>query len=330
MEIVHPYVLLLICFIPLLFIWFLKRGKNQQAPILFSSSKLIPQNIVSHSFLIVNSLIIIKLIILLLIIIALSSPRLLNQENSLKKEIIDILLVLDQSSSMLAQDFKPNRLEAAKSVANNFVKNRIGDRIGLVVFAGESYIQCPLTTDIKIVNEFIDKIEIINKENDGTAIGMAIANGINRLRDSDVKSKIIILLSDGSNNSGEIDPITAAELAEKFNIKIYTIAAGTNGLAPYPIEDPWGRTVIRNVQVEVDEKTLTNISEITGAKFFRATDNESLKEIFKEIDKMERTEIEILEYNNYKEIYYYFSIPALLLSLLYLIISRGYFRKINL
>ena len=159
---------------------------------------------------------------------------------------------------------------------------------------------------------------------------MAIANGTNRLRNDNVDSKVMILLSDGSNNSGEIDPITAAELAEKFNIKIYTIAAGTNGLAPYPIEDAWGRQVIRQVQVEVDEKTLSDICEITGGKFFRATDNKSLQEIFKEINQLEKTEIEVLEYNNYQEIYYYFSIPALFLSLLYLIINRAYFRRINL
>ena len=328
MDLASPYILFLILILPILFIWFVKEKNDHDGPILFSSSKLIPQNILKKSHFPIKLLTSIKVVIFLLIIIALSGPRLSNFESSQKKEVVDILLVLDQSSSMLAQDFEPNRLEAAKLVANEFVKNRIGDRIGLVVFAANSYIHCPLTTDTKIINNFIDKIKIIDRDSDGTAIGMAIANAINRLRFSETKSKIIILLSDGSNNSGEIDPITAAELAEKFNIKIYTIAAGTNGLAPYPVEDIWGRTIIRNIEVEVDEKTLIEIANLTNAKFFRATDNNSLEQIFKEIDQMEKTKIEIIEYNNYKEIYYYFTIPALLLSLFYMLITRIYFRKI--
>jgi len=328
MDLENPYILFLVLILPILFLWFVREKNKHDGPILFSSSKLIPQSILKSSHFSVKLLTSIKFLIFLLIIIALSGPRISNFESSQKKEIVDILLVLDQSSSMLAQDFDPNRLEAAKLVANKFVENRRGDRIGLVVFAANSYIHCPLTTDTKIINNFIDKIEIIDRDNDGTAIGMAIANAINRLRFSDTKSKIIILLSDGSNNSGEIDPITAAELAEKFNIKIYTIAAGTNGLAPYPVEDIWGRTILRDIEVEVDEKTLIEIAKLTDAKFFRATDNSSLDQIFKEIDQMEKTKIEITEYNNYKEIYYYFTIPALLLSLFYMLISRLYFRKV--
>jgi Ca-activated chloride channel family protein len=241
---------------------------------------------------------------------------------------VDILLVIDQSSSMLAQDFKPNRLEAAKEVAKKFIKDREGDRLGLIVFAGEPYIQCPLTRDINVLLEFTDEIEIIDQEHDGTAIGMAIANSINRLRESDTKSKTIILLSDGSNNQGELDPITAAGLAAKFDIKIYTVAAGTHGLAPYPVTDAWGRQVIQKVQVDVDEESLKEIAIITGGQFFRATDNKSLLKVYEDIDALERTEIEVKEYQNYTELYSWFTIPAAFASIFFLFFSRGIFHKL--
>ena len=269
-----------------------------------------------------------RIIIMLLIIMALARPRFVDTVQETKTEIIDILLVIDQSGSMLAQDFKPNRLEAAKDVAKAFIKDREGDRLGLIVFAGESYIQCPLTRDMDVLLAFTDQIEIINKEHDGTAIGMAIANAINRLRDSEAESKTIILLSDGSNNQGELDPVTAAELAAKFGIKIYTVAAGTRGLAPYPVTDAWGRQVIQKVQVDVDEESLQEIAEITNGKFFRATDNQSLKEVYREIDALERTEIEVTEYQNYTELYSWLTIPAAFASVFFIFLSRGVFHKV--
>jgi len=269
-----------------------------------------------------------RIIIMMLIIIALARPRFVDTIQQTKTEIIDILLVIDQSGSMLAQDFKPNRLEAAKDVAKAFIKDREGDRLGLIVFAGESYIQCPLTRDMAVLLAFTDQIEIIDKEHDGTAIGMAITNAINRLRDSEAKSKTIILLSDGSNNQGELDPVTAADLAAKFGIKIYTVAAGTRGLAPYPVTDAWGRQVIKKVQVDVDEESLQEIAEITNGRFFRATDNQSLKEIYREIDALERTEIEVTEYQNYTELYSWFTIPAAFASVFFIFLSRGVFHKV--
>ena len=269
-----------------------------------------------------------RIIIMMLIIMALARPRFVDTVQETKTEIIDILLVIDQSSSMLAQDFKPNRLEAAKDVAKAFIKDREGDRLGLIVFAGESYIQCPLTRDMDVLLAFTDQIEIIDKEHDGTAIGMAIANAINRLRDSKAESKTIILLSDGSNNQGELDPVTAADLAAKFGIKIYTVAAGTRGLAPYPVTDAWGRQVIQKVQVDVDEESLQEIAEITNGRFFRATDNQSLKEVYREIDALERTEIEVTEYQNYTELYSWFTIPAAFASVFFIFLSRGVFHKV--
>ena len=263
----------------------------------------------------------------MLIIVALSRPRFVNTIQETKTEIIDILLVIDQSSSMLAQDFKPNRLEAAKNVAKTFIMDREGDRLGLIVFAGESYIQCPLTRDVDVLLEFTKQVQIIDRDHDGTAIGMAIANAVNRLRDSEAKSKTIILLSDGSNNRGELDPLTAADLAVQFDIKIYTVAAGTHGYAPYPVIDAWGREIIQKVQVDVDEETLKEIAQITNGKFFRATDNQSLMKVYEEIDQLERTEIEITEYQNYTELYDWFTIPAAFSSIIFMFLSRGIFQK---
>ena len=328
MEFGQPYYLLLILILPLLVLWYFKKGQNQEATIRFSNLDLISESVIRNGKMKNMFFIIGRLFIMLLIIFALARPRLSDTIRESKTEIVDILLVIDQSSSMLAQDFKPNRLEAAKEVAKKFIKDREGDRLGLIVFAGEPYIQCPLTRDINVLLEFTDEIEIIDQEHDGTAIGMAIANSINRLRESDTKSKTIILLSDGSNNQGELDPITAAGLAAKFGIKIYTVAAGTHGLAPYPITDAWGRQVIQKVQVDVDEESLKEIAIITGGQFFRATDNKSLLKVYEDIDALERTEIEVKEYQNYTELYSWFTIPAAFASILFLFFSRGIFHKL--
>ena len=327
MEFGQPYYLLLILILPLLVLWYFKKGQNQEATIRFSNLELISKSVIRNGKMKNMFFIIGRLFIMLLIIFALARPRLSDTIRESKTEIVDILLVIDQSSSMLAQDFKPNRLEAAKEVAKKFIKDREGDRLGLIVFAGEPYIQCPLTRDINVLLEFTDEIEIIDQEHDGTAIGMAIANSINRLRESDTKSKTIILLSDGSNNQGELDPITAAGLAAKFDIKIYTVAAGTHGLAPYPVTDAWGRQVIQKVQVDVDEESLKEIAIITGGQFFRATDNKSLLKVYENIDALERTEIEVKEYQNYTELYSWFTIPAAFASIFFLFFSRGIFHK---
>ena len=328
MEFGQPYYLILFLILPILIFWYFKKGQNQEATVRFSNLDLIPETII-RSGQIKNMIIVMgRLLIMLFIILALARPRLSDTIRETNTEIIDILLVIDQSSSMLAQDFKPNRLEAAKEVAKTFIKDREGDRLGIIVFAGESYIQCPLTQDIDVLLNFTDEIEIIDREHDGTAIGMAIANSINRLRESEAKSKTIILLSDGSNNQGELEPITAAELAAKFDIKIYTVAAGTHGLAPYPVTDAWGRQVIQKVQVDVDEESLKEIADITGGQFFRATDNKSLQKVYEEIDALERTEIEVTEYQNYTELYSWFTIPAAFASIFFIFLSRGIFHKL--
>ena len=328
MEFGQPYYLFLLLLLPILILWYFKQGQNQEATIRYSNIDLIPKSVIRSGRMKNLVFIIGRIVIMLLIILALARPRISDTIQETKMEIIDILLVIDQSSSMLAQDFKPNRLEAAKEVAKTFIKDREGDRLGLIVFAGESYIQCPLTRDIDVLLEFTDEIKIIDREHDGTAIGMAIANSINRLRESEAKSKTIILLSDGSNNQGELDPITAADLAAKFDIKIYTVAAGTHGLAPYPVTDAWGRQVIQKVQVDVDEESLKEIAKITGGQFFRATDNKSLQKVYQEIDTLERTEIEVTEYQNYTELYSWLTIPAAFASLFFIFLSRGIFHKL--
>ena len=323
MEFGQPYYLILLLILPILIFWYFKKGQSQEATVRFSNLDLIPANLIRNGQRKNVIIVIARLLIMFFIILALARPRFSNTIRETKTEIIDILLVIDQSSSMLAQDFKPNRLEAAKEVAKKFIKDREGDRLGIIVFAGESYIQCPLTQDIHVLLNFTDEIEIIDREHDGTAIGMAIATSINRLRESEAKSKTIILLSDGSNNQGELEPITAAELAAKFDIKIYTVAAGTHGLAPYPVTDAWGRQVIQKVQVDVDEESLKEIADITGGQFFRATDNKSLQKVYEEIDALERTEIEVTEYQNYTELYSWFTIPAAFASIFFIFLSRG-------
>ena len=259
----------------------------------------IKNNILQYSF----------LLILILAITGIARPRSADVliENSIN--VIDILLVIDISSSMLADDFQPNRLEAVKLTASNFIKKRVNDRIGILVFAGESFIQCPLTTDKKVLLSLVNDINVISEEYDGTAIGMAIANGTNRLRDTNVNSKVMVLLSDGTNNAGEIDPKTASRLASEFNIKIYTIGAGTNNsYTRIP-----GRGMIVN---EIDEEILRYIAKKTEGKYFRATDLEGLASIYDEIDNLEKSVIEVREFNQYKELYGYFIIPAFFLSII--------------
>ena len=308
MEIQSPFYLFFLVIIPSLLFWYQKKGKKNEAVFLISSKQFLSQGII-HSGRKKNILLKSgQLLSVILIIIGLSRPQFINKITETSVEVIDMILVLDISSSMLADDFQPNRLEAVKKTAVNFINSRKSDRIGIIVFAGESFIQCPLTVDKSVLKSLIDEINIVSKEYDGTAIGMAIANATNRLRKSLVKSKVMVLLSDGSNNSGEIDPRTAAELALQYDIKIYTIGAGTNqAFTRIP-----GRGLIKN---EIDEETLKFIANKTGGKFFRATDIKALESIYNEIDTLERSEIEVKEYFNYTEIYIWILFPALILGL---------------
>ena len=309
MNFQYPFFLILLIFLVFVLFWYIKKGENKEGTLKISSSYFISDQMKvlgKFKYLTLQSIL---FVILILAIIALARPRIVDKLKETTINVIDILLVIDISSSMLADDFSPNRLEAVKKTASDFIKKRNTDRIGILVFAGESFIQCPLTTDTKVLLSLINNIEIASKEYDGTSIGMAIANGINRLRNSSVNSKVMVLLSDGTNNSGEIDPKTASKLASEFKIKIYTIGAGTNqSYTRIP-----GRGMIVN---EIDEETLKFIARETNAKYFRATDINALKSIYDEIDKLERSIITVKEYNQYKELYCYFLVPAFLLGML--------------
>ena len=259
-----------------------------------------------------------RLAALVLIIIAIARPRSYTNMDKIDTEGIDIILDMDVSTSMLAQDFTPDRISAAKDIAIEFISQRPSDRIGIVVFAGESYTQCPLTTDRATLINLMKEIQtgIID---DGTAIGNGLATAVARMKDSDAKSRVVILLTDGVNNTGEITPQTAAEIAKTYGIRVYTIGVGANGTAPYPVITPWG-VETRRVQVEIDEELLKNIAEMTGGRYFRATDNTKLAEIYSEINKMEKARNTIDSFPVYKELFPDYGIAALVLLLLEMLI----------
>ncbi|MDR1864002.1 MAG: VWA domain-containing protein [Bacteroidales bacterium] len=248
-----------------------------------------------------------------MIILILARPQLSNRWESVTTEGIDVMMALDISGSMLAQDFKPDRLEAAKQVAVQFVAGRPNDRIGLVVFSGESFTQCPLTTDhISLVNLF-NNIHSGMIE-DGTAIGMGLANAVTRIKDSDAVSRVIILLTDGMNTQGAIDPLTAAEIAKTFGVRVYTIGVGSRGTAPYPVSTPFGIRY-QDMKTEIDEDLLKQIASMTGGAYFRATDNEHLKAVYEEIDQLEKSKVSVEEHHKKTEEYLRFAWAALLLLL---------------
>ncbi len=316
----NPYYLLLLIIIPIIYFCNKKFADNNEGTVQISSAKLFSKKIKRKGLIRKNILLIFQYLTLLLIIIALSKPRIIDSLKETKMDVIDIVLVMDISSSMLATDFLPNRLEAVKKTAKNFIEERISDRIGVLVFAGESFIQCPLTVDKDVLLSLMDEIQVAEQSYDGTAIGMAIANATNRLRHSDAKSKVMILLSDGSNNAGELDPLTSADLAAKFGIKIYTIGAGTN----QDVSFIPGRGYIRN---EIDEETLRSIAKRTNGKYFRATNVSGLKDVYNTINDLEKTEIEVKQYTRYKELFGWFLIPAMILGLGGQTIDRILFRR---
>ena len=245
-----------------------------------------------------------------LLVVALARPQDVEQNVRTNTEGIDIMLAIDVSGSMLARDFKPDRITAAKEVAGSFIADRYGDRIGLVAFAGEAFTQSPLTTDQSTLQTLLARIRSGLIE-DGTAIGNGLATAINRLRESDAKSKVIILLTDGVNNQGQIAPMTAAEIAKAQGIRVYTIGVGTEGMAPYPAIDMFGNLTFVNQKVEIDEKVLKAISDMTGGKYFRATDKDKLKAVYNEINQLEKSKIEVTEHISYHELFLTWVLAAL-------------------
>ena len=306
--------------VPMIYIWMRTTAKKNEGTVRISASELISEKMKRQGRNRIRILTLLQFLTIILVILGLSRPRLRDSLQITNMDVVDIVLVIDISSSMLATDFPPNRLEAVKKTAKNFIDARSGGRMGVLVFAGESFIQCPLTVDKEVLISLMDEVKVAEQSYDGTAIGMAIANATNRLRHSDAMSKVMILLSDGSNNAGELDPLTSADLASNFGIKIYTIGAGTN----QDVSFIPGRGYIRN---EIDEETLKSIAERTDGKYFRATNISGLEQVYATIDKLERTEIEIKEYTRYKELFGWFFIPALIFGLGGQTIDRTLYRR---
>jgi Ca-activated chloride channel family protein len=270
---------------------------------------------------------VLRLLTVTCIIIALARPQSTNSWNTSTTEGIDIMMTLDISSSMLAEDLKPNRLEAAKEVAATFISGRQTDNIGLVVFAAESFTQCPLTTDHAVLLNLLKDVQCGVIE-DGTAIGHGLATSVSRLKDSNAKSKVIILLTDGTNNRGEIAPTTAAELAQAYGIRVYTIGVGSKGTAPYPFPTVGGGIRYQNIPVEIDENVLTKIAQMTDGQYFRATNTAALKRIYEEINQLEKTKMSVQEYSKKQEEYGLFAFAGLVLLLLEMLLRYTVLRRI--
>lgn len=323
----HPWVFILLIIIPLLSFWYYKRHGRASAPIAFSGFENLQGIPSSWRVKWRHSLFVLRLLAIALLITALARPQSSTSRQDVTVEGIDIVMALDISSSMLAEDFSPNRLEAAKAVADEFIKGRPGDRIGLVVFAGEAFTQCPLTTDHTVLHDLFGKIKSGMIE-DGTAIGDGMATAVNRLQESLAVSKVIILLTDGENNRGNIDPLMAAEIAKTYGLRIYTIGVGTEGMAPYPVKTPFG-TQYQNVEVKIDEKLLATMADATGGKYFRATDNRSLKAIYGEIDQMEKSRIDVTEFRKKHEEFLPFALFATIFLLVELALRQFVFRTMQ-
>lgn len=320
----QPYFLWLLLLIPIMIWWNSFYGKRRQAAFKVSATHSV-SGLQTFRNMMVNLPFIFRLLAIASLVFALARPQVKFQEQQTEGEGIDIILCIDVSGSMTAQDFKPNRMEAAKNVAMDFVSHRPTDRIGIVIFAGESFTQCPLTTDQYVLRSQIQQIRNGLLE-DGTAIGSGLATSVDRLRNSKSKSKIIILLTDGVNNGGLIDPSTAKEIAKTFKIKVYTIGVGTDGYAPTPQNTDLG-VVIQNEKVSIDEKLLKNIADETGGQYFRATDNKSLTNIYKEIDKLEKSKVEITKFSRFTEKYYPLIFAALFFIFIELLLKYALVKK---
>ena len=320
------YLYLLLLLIPMIgwYIW--KLCKSQASLQVSSSEAFDAPGATSWKVYLRHVPFILRMAAVAVLIIILARPQSTNSWQNTSTEGIDIVLAMDISSSMLAQDLKPNRLEASKDVAASFINGRPNDNIGLVVFAAESFTQCPLTTDHTVLLNLFKDIQpgIIQ---DGTAIGLGLANAVSRIKDSQAKSKVIILLTDGVNNAGEIAPVTAAEIAKTFGIRVYSIGVGTQGMAPYTFQTAFG-VQYQDIQVEIDEATLKQVAATTGGQYFRATDNASLKEIYSEIDKMEKTKISVQQYSKKQEEYKNWALLLFALLLVEILLRNTLLRNI--
>ena len=327
MSFANPeYLFLLLLLLPIVG-WYIYELRKSDASVQVSDTRVLAAQPKSIRIWLLHVPFVLRIAVITLISIALARPQLTNKWSSQSTEGIDIMMALDISGTMLAEDLRPNRLEAAKKVASDFVVARPNDQIGLVVFAGESFTQCPLTTDHAVLVNLFKSVEYGMVE-DGTAIGLGLANAVNRMKDSETKSKVIILLTDGSNNRGDIDPQTAAEIAKTYGIRVYTIGVGSYGQARVPVQTPIGKQYI-TMDNEFDETTLRSIAETTGGQYFRAKDNTSLKAIYDQIDQMEKTKLRVREFSKHTENFAPFLYAALICLLLELIIRYFVLRTIS-
>lgn len=325
LKFANPEAFYLLLLIPAAIAWYWFKDSSTRARLQVSDFAAFSQKSKTIKQYLQHLLFAFKALAFVMLIFALARPQSTLSRQSVSVEGIDIVMAMDISGSMLAEDFKPNRLAAARDVAEDFIKGRPSDRIGLVVFSGESFTQCPLTTDHPVLINLLDEIKSGMIE-DGTAIGDGLATAVSRLKESQAISKVIILLTDGENNRGFIDPVSAAEIAKVYGLRVYTIGVGTIGTAPYPIETPFG-TQYQQMEVRIDEPLLKQISEMTNGKYFRATNKQHLKEIYSEIDQLEKSKVDVTEFRKKKEEFLPFALAALALLLLDFILGITVFKK---
>jgi len=323
----NPGLLYLLLLIVPLIAWYVWKQSSIQASIRLSSVKGFARTPKTYKYYLRHAPAVLRMLTLAALVIALARPQSTDNWSNTSTEGIEIVIALDISGSMLAEDFTPNRLEAAKKDAIRFISGRPNDRIGLVVFSGESFTQCPLTTDHAVLINLINDVKQGMIE-DGTAIGLGLANAVSRLKESTAMSKVVILMTDGVNNQGEVPPLTAAEIGKTFGIRVYTIGVGTMGKAPYPVTDMFGNKRYQQMDVEIDEEVLTQIAHITDGKYFRAIDNKRLEEVYNEIDKLEKSKIEVKEYSKKNEEYLLWVILAGMFLLAELVLRNSILRNI--
>ncbi|MBR1880996.1 MAG: VWA domain-containing protein [Prevotella sp.] len=323
------YLFLLLLMIPYL-IWYLMYRKKSEPTMRMSDTRAYRYAPRSWRVTLMPLQLLLRLAVFVLLVLVLARPQTQNSWKNETMEGIDIMLAMDVSTSMLAEDLKPNRIEAAKQVAADFVIGRPNDNIGLSIFAGEAFTQCPMTTDHASLLNLLHNVRTDIAQRlieDGTAIGMGLANAVSRLKESKAKSKVVILLTDGSNNRGDLSPMTAAEIAKSFGIRVYTIGVGTNKVAPYPMSVAGGIQYI-NIPVEIDTKMLTDIAAATDGEFYRATNNKELQQIYKEIDKLEKSKLNVKKYSKRYEAYQPYAVAAIILLLLEILLRITVFRKL--
>ena len=326
MTFANKYIFLLLALVVVYIIWYIRKHNNIEPSVRVSDTS--PYAAVGKTWRewLVHVPFVLRVVALTMIVIVLARPQSSDNWQNTEIEGIDIMMTIDVSTSMLSEDLKPNRLEAAKDVAAQFINGRPNDNIGLTIFAGESFTQCPLTVDHEVLLNLFKNVQCGLVE-DGTAIGLGIANAVTRLKDSKAKSKVIILLTDGTNNAGAVSPLTAAAIAKQFGIRIYTIGVGTNGEAPYPFQTAMGIRY-QNIPVEIDEQVLREIASTAGGEYFRATSNSKLKDVYEEIDKLEKTKLNVREFSTKEEEYQPFALVALIAVILELALRATILRRI--